>query len=281
MRVNLDDPDNDPRVRYLARLLGLPILHAVGVLYGVWRTAYSRRSAFLSEQEIDIAGETTGLAEKMVTAALAKRCGGRVEQGSGKGFQANPSNLVQGRGNTQVEADPSGPLADPTMLRISGIEDRIEFLRNASEKGKLGGIRSAEARRKARDRSTRTEPLPNPGQTLKGFEPSYSGSFSGSGSERSGGVRSRSSGSGAGKNPEPEPAALPPQPHIFPDGSARDPDGGTYPDPTTLAGIAQEEAHCIARGVPIPWRYDRRRWAMTHDVLGDPVPRMGPPNGAH
>jgi hypothetical protein len=246
VRVNLDDPDNDPRVRFLARLLELPVLHAVGVLYGVWRTAYNRRSPYLTEQEIDIGGETPGLAKHMVTAGLAVR----VKQSEG-----SASTEPLGAGSTE-----------PFMLRVNGVESRIEFLVNAAEKGRIGGIRSGEARRKAAEEQQSKRTPSKPSEKTKHSEPSYS--YSGSGSERSplppkggsGGTPSRASGSGAGWEP-------------------RAPRQTPHADPTRIGNLAAVEESFEAEGHPIPWRDDPRRWAMTVDVLGKPVPKMGPRNG--
>ena len=121
MRVNLDDPDNDPRVRRLARLLGLPVLHTVGVLFGVWRSCYVRRTPLIEEHEIDLAGETEGLAQGMLVAGLAT-----------------------------IEADPSNdeaPASKKRVVRVNGISVRIGFLEQASQKGQRGGIASGIARR--------------------------------------------------------------------------------------------------------------------------------------
>lgn len=56
---------------------------------------------------------------------------------------------------------------------------------------------------------------------------------------------------------------------------------GSYPDPRTIGGLADIEADYEARGEPIPWRDDPRRWGMTHDNLDRPVKPLGPRNGHH
>lgn len=265
MRVNVDDPHNDPRVRHLARLAGGGIHDAVGRLLAVWRTAYMNRSPWMLPLDIDASADMDAFGEKMVTARLASLEPSPDEEG------IPPA--------TTFEATRA-----PSALWIRGVRGRILHLLSASEKGR----KSAEARRAARSRSAaQDEPVFNTGST--GVQPrsntsstpvqpvlntsSTSGSGSGSRREDLSGEDLNTRGSPPNTAPEFSPLRA--------SGAGAGNGARNQRDPREISNLAAVEADLEAHGKPIPWRDDPRRWAMTHDVVGKPVQKLGPRNGSH
>lgn len=103
MRVNVDEQAlNEPRVKRMAKRLGRTHYEVLGRLVHVWMLCYSRRSAVLSEVDLDIAADLDGFAAALVAEEMG-------------------------------EHDESGG------IYVRGVTTRIEFLEAQSEKGKRSG----------------------------------------------------------------------------------------------------------------------------------------------
>jgi hypothetical protein len=77
VRVNVDESAlTDPRFRRLARYLAIVLFEAIGRCVPVWMTAYNRRSAILTAEDVDIAADRDGFAAAMVRAELADQLEG-------------------------------------------------------------------------------------------------------------------------------------------------------------------------------------------------------------
>lgn len=110
-RMSIDDKlTRDPRAIMLGRIYGWRRQEAIGRLIDVFALTYDRVSDVLPLQEIDIAAEQEGFAESMVLVGLAERA--------------------------------------TTGLRIKGAAERIGYLLDSKESGRIGGVRSGESRRK-------------------------------------------------------------------------------------------------------------------------------------
>lgn len=114
-RINIDSSFfGDKRIDRLAKLSGEDPIMTRGRMLHLWHHCYLQRSAVLTEQEIDLHTEWLGdkpFAELLVISHLAS---------------------------------PEGSEKVDRTYRISGVEDRIDYLVQRSE----GGKRSAEVRRK-------------------------------------------------------------------------------------------------------------------------------------
>lgn len=267
MRVNVDDPHSDPRVRHLARLTGAGIHDAVGRLIAVWRAAYLLRSPWMLPIDIDAHADMDAFGEKMITARLAS---------------TEPSSDAE----ELLPATTFDATRAPGALWIRGVRRRIPHLLSASEKGR----KSAEARRAARSRSAaQDEPRFNPGST--GVQPRFNPSStpvqpvlntsgtSGSGSaeyEILSGEDRTTQGVPAGAAPDCSPSRAS---GARSGAGAQTPRKASNADPTRIVNLALVEADLEASGEALPWRDDPRRWAMTVDMLGVPVKKLGPRNG--
>ncbi len=121
-RMSVDDMlSRDPRLLRLAALTGWSRREVAGCLVlDVWPLCYDRMSCLLDPKDVDAAAGLEGFADHMTTVGLAKKIGGARNR-----------------------------------IRISGAEERIEYLHKRSAAGRAGGLKSAEARRnKVNDRST-------------------------------------------------------------------------------------------------------------------------------
>ncbi len=113
-RMSVDDSvQRDPRITKLAKLTGWSRRETLGCLVmDVWPITYDQRTAVIAADLVDLAAGLDGFAQYMVDADLATWV----------------------RGNRKV--------------RISGAEERIEYLDHKRKAGRVGGLRSAESRNK-------------------------------------------------------------------------------------------------------------------------------------
>lgn len=113
-RMSIDDMVvRDPRVTKLAALVGWSRREVVGCLVmDVWPICYDQRESVIASDLVDIASGHDGFAAAMVECGLAEWA----------------------RGNRKV--------------RIKGARERIEYLDHKRKSGSVGGLRSAESRRK-------------------------------------------------------------------------------------------------------------------------------------
>ena len=120
-RMSIDDSvARDPRITLLAKMLGWSRHAALGCLVAdVWPICYDQATHLISPKLIDAASGQAGFADAMVDCELAKRVRG------GK-------------------------------LSVSGAAERIEYLEKKKESGRVGGIKSAELRRKISSITTST-----------------------------------------------------------------------------------------------------------------------------
>lgn len=109
MRLNLDSGAiNEPRIRRIAKALGVSHYDILGRFCHLWMVCYERRTEFISDADADIAaGELPGFVAATITNEMADR-------------------------------------VDDTMIRVRGVVDRINFLEKQSIKGKLSGMRRRE-----------------------------------------------------------------------------------------------------------------------------------------
>jgi uncharacterized phage protein (TIGR02220 family) len=92
VRVNVDESAlTDPRFQRLRRYLSITFHEGIGRAVPVWMTAYNRRSAIMTTEDVDIAADLDGFAGAMVRADLAEQ-------------------------------------VDESHVRLRGVEDRIQFL---------------------------------------------------------------------------------------------------------------------------------------------------------
>lgn len=114
-RVSLDDGffGSDKRILYLAQITNEPAYVTRGRLVQVYHACYRKASADLSAKEVDIQAEWSG-----------------------------PKHYIE----YMIESE----LADSGQItfKVRGVQDRIVYILQSREKGRLGGIRSGEARRK-------------------------------------------------------------------------------------------------------------------------------------
>lgn len=100
VRVNVDESAlTDPRFRRLARYLAITFFEVIGRVVPVWMTAYNRRSATLTTEDVDIAADRDGFAAAMVRADLAEQ-------------------------------------VDELRVRVRGVTERIQFLMSQVSKAK-------------------------------------------------------------------------------------------------------------------------------------------------
>jgi hypothetical protein len=136
-RMSIDDKLlRDPRAIRLGRAFGWRRQEAVGRLMDVFALTYDRESDVLPAADIDIAAEQDGFTDRMIEVDLAEHVRGGV--------------------------------------RIKGAAERIAYLQGRHEAGRLGGLKSAETRRKkAQQKSKHTfdsdearrnppDPVPDP-----------------------------------------------------------------------------------------------------------------------
>lgn len=114
-RMSIDDMIvRDPRITKLAGTVGWSRREVVGCLVmDVWPICYDQRESIIASELIDIAAGRPGFAAAMVESGLASWV----------------------RGNRKV--------------RISGAQERIEYLERKREAGRVGGLKSAESRRQS------------------------------------------------------------------------------------------------------------------------------------
>ena len=191
MRVNLDAEFlADPRFRRLAKRLrelvdlGDPIELANLVedaarwrTIAVWFACYGRRSATLDAVEVDLAARTDGFASAMVESHLA--------------------DLIPSERLRSARAEPKRTLSERSSgsdeVRVRGVERRIAYLIEQSERGRRGGLSttappegrsenesSRQPRRQANAKRTLPAPEANASAPLKPTSRSSSGSSSGS-----------------------------------------------------------------------------------------------------
>lgn len=109
--MNIDDSFlRDTRVIRLAKQLGWSRRETMGCLLDVYAVAYDRAESELPPEDIDIAAGIEGFADRMVGVHLADH--------SHRG------------------------------IRIRGAEKRIRYLKDSEDSGRVGGLRSAEVRRR-------------------------------------------------------------------------------------------------------------------------------------
>lgn len=109
-RVNVDIGvvQNDPRWKVLCRDTSMTLPLALGHAMLLWGAAYDLRSPVMSEEHVDLASLRAGFARELVHASLADET--------------------------------------PEGIRIRGVEERIEYLLTQHERGRKGGLASAQAR---------------------------------------------------------------------------------------------------------------------------------------
>lgn len=117
-RMSIDDSfGRDPRVRVLAKKCGWSRRETMGALLDIFAVCYDRVTALLPEQHIITTAEQDGL-----------ECPGFVEKLIESGLASRHKNS--------------------SMIRIAGAEERILYLIQKSESGRVGGLKSAESRKK-------------------------------------------------------------------------------------------------------------------------------------
>ena len=126
-RVNLDSKVwNDPRVKRLARLCGWGMPQTVGTLAAVWNVAYEAKSPVVSELDVDTAAERDGF-----------------------------SDLLQHEQVQLASRRDDG-------LYLCGVEERIRYLLQQAERGRMGGRnRSSNADRSPDGRMTSAKQTPS------------------------------------------------------------------------------------------------------------------------
>lgn len=121
-RMSIDDKfPRDPRVIKLGRRVGWSRRETMGALIDVFQIVYDRERDTLPAEDIDIAAEREGFAEHMIECDLAERTRAGV--------------------------------------RVKGAAERIDYLKNRAEAGRVGGLKSGESRRnrsEANERSKRS-----------------------------------------------------------------------------------------------------------------------------
>jgi hypothetical protein len=112
--MSIDDSvGRDPRISYLAELLGWSRRETVGALVcDVWPICYDMVDSVIAIRLVDIAAQHKGFALLMVEAGLAT-----TERGGLK-------------------------------IRVAGAEERLKYLEDRREAGRVGGLKSAELRRR-------------------------------------------------------------------------------------------------------------------------------------
>ena len=112
-RMSVDDKvSRDPRITMLSKALGWSRRETVGCLIvEVWPICYDQETSVVAEKVIDTATDCVGFAQAMIDAGLATR-------------------------------DRSG------KVRVSGAEERIEYLNHKKKSGRQGGLKSGESRLK-------------------------------------------------------------------------------------------------------------------------------------
>jgi hypothetical protein len=112
-RMSIDDSVlRDPRIDELAEAMGWSRRETVGALIDLWAVCYDQVSATLPAKHVDRVGGAPGFSAQMVAAGLAK--------------------VLR---------------EDETLLRISGVEGRIEYLTSKRDAGRQGGVKSGQSRR--------------------------------------------------------------------------------------------------------------------------------------
>ena len=123
VRVNVDSKAlGDPRFKLLGRALGVTWFEALGRCLPVWMACYDKRSANLATDEIDLIAERDGFALAMKDARLCR---------------------------------PTG-----RQMRIAGVTERIEFLKQQKERS-LKGVEARTGRSTTRVTERSTVGLPN------------------------------------------------------------------------------------------------------------------------
>lgn len=103
MRVNMDSSIvSDPRFKLAAQTLNVNWKEVIGACFLVWTACYDRRSTCLRKIEADLAAELSGFSDALIGEKLADDMGDGV-------------------------------------VRIHGVEKRIEFLLKQAESGSKGG----------------------------------------------------------------------------------------------------------------------------------------------
>ncbi len=111
-RVNLDGKVwKDPRVKRLAKRLAWSLQETVGTLAAVWDVAYDNKTPTMPRIDVDTAADADGFADAMLAEDLATSGG--------------------------VGAD----------VRLRGVTERIAYLLTQAERGRLGGLAKASAKR--------------------------------------------------------------------------------------------------------------------------------------
>lgn len=253
MRVNVDEAAlSEPRIRRMAKRLGLKHYEVLGRILHVWMLCYQRRSAIVDGIDIDIAaGDLDGFADAMLAENLADRC----ENG----------------------------------VYVRGVTQRIEFLEKQAEKGRKSGEsrrKHTETNHSSNKHRTapRTHVQPQHEQRLnrgstdhRTYSPDLDQApdldlkilNSGESSPRSPGSRSDlpSVQNGEARNPDPHPNA-PPQTHVH---VARAPQARD--EALTLASLllahvcANQPQARIARANERVKQARRELWALTIDRL--------------
>lgn len=218
-RMSIDDKLlRDTRAIRLARRFGWRRQEAIGRLLDVYAVAYDRERDTLSVEDVDIAAEQDGFAAAMVEVDLAEQSRAGV--------------------------------------RIRGAAERIRYLTQAADAGRLGGLKSGETRRSSA-RVNRGDPSP----TLQG----------------------------SGKPPDPVPDAVP-DPVVVPDPEKISPSaraipptpahggqrGTRQPGPrATQQGAATPGQGATAQGaVPVAGNVAKPQTSPTPD-RADPPPNTG------
>lgn len=126
-RMAIDDMiGRDPRVLRLAKLTGWSRRELCGALIvDIWPLCYDRLSAELPVEDVDTAAELVGFADLMVQSGLATRAGRR---GAGR------------------------------AIRLSGAEDRIQYLLSKRAAGRTGGLNSGQSRKNSSKHSFKQTP---------------------------------------------------------------------------------------------------------------------------
>ncbi len=112
-RVNLDSMVwTDPRVKRLAKLAGMSMPFVVGTLAAVWNVAYEAKDPIMRALDVDTAAEVDGFAAMMMAPSVQ---------------------LAEAR--------------DHGAVFLRGVTKRIAYLLTQAERGRLGGLAKAEAKR--------------------------------------------------------------------------------------------------------------------------------------
>lgn len=123
MRVNVDDSAlHEPRLRCLAKTLGIGHYEALGRIIHVWMLCYNRRTATVRTIDIDVAAELDGFAAAMITEELAEQ----TDEG----------------------------------VYVRGVTERIEFLERQADRGRKSGAsrrNKSESNQRSTDQRTNVE----------------------------------------------------------------------------------------------------------------------------